>query len=42
MSESVIPVIDYASLNEQSTRLALDEACREWGFFSWLIMRFRR
>ena len=33
MSQSVIPVIDYASLNERSTRLALDEACREWGFF---------
>ena len=33
MSESVIPVIDYPSLNEHGTRLALDEACREWGFF---------
>jgi len=33
MSESVIPVIDYASLSEQSARLALDDACREWGFF---------
>ena len=33
MSESVIPVIDYDSLNEQSARLAVDDACREWGFF---------
>ena len=33
MSESVIPVIDYASLSEQSARLAVDDACREWGFF---------
>jgi len=33
MSESVIPVIDYASLSEQSARFALDDACREWGFF---------
>ena len=33
MSESVIPVIDYASLSEQDARLAVDDACREWGFF---------
>ena len=33
MSESVIPVIDYTRLNEQNTRFALDDACREWGFF---------
>ena len=33
MSESVIPVIDYASLSEQSARFALDDACRKWGFF---------
>ncbi len=28
-----LPVIDFSALDRTSTRLALDRACREWGFF---------
>ena len=33
MSAETIPVIDVSDLHRAATQRAIDEACREWGFF---------
>ena len=33
MGSESVPVIDIADLDRAATRLAIDDACCDWGFF---------